>query len=123
MQVVSSGDHGDIIFQFGATVSVELDDDSVIDFEVSVCVIICRIDTVDLLEKTILPKLTKGLKTIATKLFHIYTDLAGNINCYFGSLPENVSIQSRAPFEKVKVYVTGDLACFTMILGRESMAG
>ena len=123
VQVVSGGDHGDIAFQFGATVSVELDDDTVIDFEVSVCEVICRTDTADLLEKTILPRLTKGLKTIATKMLHIYTDLAGNVNCCFGSLPENVSIKSQVSFEKVKVYVTGDLACFAMILGRESMSG
>jgi hypothetical protein len=36
IQAVVGGDHGDTAFQFGASVSVELSDNRIIDFEVSV---------------------------------------------------------------------------------------
>jgi hypothetical protein len=42
------------VFQFGASVSVELSDDRIIDFEVSVCELICRKDKGKLIESTIL---------------------------------------------------------------------
>ena len=45
VQVVVGGDHGDTAFQFGASVSVELSDDRIIDFEVSICELICCKDT------------------------------------------------------------------------------
>ena len=45
VQVVVGGDHGDTAFQFGASVSVDLIHDRIIDFEVSVCALICRKDT------------------------------------------------------------------------------
>ena len=61
VQVVVGGDHGDTAFQFGASVSVELSDDPIIDFEVSICELICRKDTGRLLEETILQRLTSGL--------------------------------------------------------------
>ena len=54
VQVVISGDHGNIAFQFGASVSVELSDDCIIDFKVSICELTCRKDTGRLLEETIL---------------------------------------------------------------------
>jgi len=37
VQVVVGGDHGDTAFQFGASVSVNLTGNRIIDFEVSVC--------------------------------------------------------------------------------------
>ncbi len=40
VQVLVGGYHGDIVLQFGTSVSVELNDGRIIDFEVSVCVII-----------------------------------------------------------------------------------
>ncbi len=42
VQVVVGGDHEDTAFQFGASVSVHLKDDAIIDFEVSVCELICQ---------------------------------------------------------------------------------
>jgi hypothetical protein len=45
VQVLVGGDHGDTAFQFGASVSVHLTDTIIIDFEVSVCELICRKDT------------------------------------------------------------------------------
>jgi hypothetical protein len=41
VQVVLGGDHSDGAFQFGASVSAELSDGKIIDFEVSVCKLIC----------------------------------------------------------------------------------
>jgi hypothetical protein len=51
VQVVVGGDHGDTAFQFGASISDELNDARIIDFEVSVlsvCKLICRKDTAKL---------------------------------------------------------------------------
>ena len=42
IQVVMGGNHGDTAFQFSASVSVHLRDDAIIDFEVSVCELICQ---------------------------------------------------------------------------------
>jgi hypothetical protein len=44
IQAVAGGDHGDTAFQFGASVSAELSGGEIIDFEVSVCELICRKD-------------------------------------------------------------------------------
>jgi hypothetical protein len=45
VQVVVGGNHGETAFQFGASVSVKLCDGNIIEFEVSVCELICRKDT------------------------------------------------------------------------------
>jgi hypothetical protein len=66
VQVVVGGDHRDGAFQFGASVSLELSDGKIIDFEVSACKLICQKDTGKLIESTILPTLTSGLMVVAT---------------------------------------------------------
>ena len=66
VQVVVGGDHGDTAFQFGASVSVKLSNNHIMDFEVSICELICRKDTGRLLEETILQRLTSGLEIIST---------------------------------------------------------
>ena len=71
IQVVVGGDHGDTAFQFGASVSVDLIGDRIIEFEVTVCELICRKDTGKLIERTILTRLTKGLEIIVTWHLHI----------------------------------------------------
>ena len=43
--VVAGGDHGDVAFQFGAAVLLEISDGSTMDFEVSLVELICRKDT------------------------------------------------------------------------------
>jgi hypothetical protein len=53
VQVVVGGNHGDTAFQFGASVSVELANNRIIDFKVSVCELICRKDTGCLIKETI----------------------------------------------------------------------
>ncbi len=57
--VVAGGDHGDVAFQFGAAILVEISEGITIDFEVSVIELICRKDTAKLIKATILP----GLKS------------------------------------------------------------
>ncbi len=67
-------------FQFGASVSVDLRDDTTqINFKVSVCELICRKDTAKLIEKTILPRLTDGLKVVAMWYLHIERNEVGQI--------------------------------------------
>ena len=84
IQAVAGGDHGDTAYQFGASVSAELSGGEIIDFEVSVCKLICQKDTGRLIESTILPTLTSGLNVVATSPLHIYEDDEGNIICKFG---------------------------------------
>lgn len=66
------GDHGDTAFQFGAAVTATLVRGEHLYFEVTTCELICRKDTVALLERTILPKLTTGLNVVTTQPLHIY---------------------------------------------------
>jgi hypothetical protein len=72
VQVVVGGNQGDTAFQFGAPVSVELADNRIIDFEVSVCELICRKDTGRLIKETILTRLSADLEVISTFDLHIY---------------------------------------------------
>ncbi len=71
IQVVVGGDHGDTAFQFGASVSVDLISNRIINFEVSVCELICCKDTGKLIKSMILTQLTKGLDIVATWHLHI----------------------------------------------------
>ena len=52
---MAGGDHGDVAFQFGAAVLLEISDGRTMDFEVSLVELICRKDTAKLIEATILP--------------------------------------------------------------------
>jgi len=71
-QAVVGGDHGDTAFQFGAAITAEMHDGGKIYFEVTTVKLICRKDTSKLLEATILPRLTTGLKIISTQPLHLY---------------------------------------------------
>ncbi len=116
VQAVVGGDHGDTAFQFGASVSVNLTSNRIINFEVSVCELICCKDTGKLIESTILPRLTKGLEIVATWHLHIEMNNDGLLECKFKQTPSsNLHI--------VDMYVTGDLAFQAMALGKESIAG
>ena len=80
VQVVVGGDHGDTAFQFGASVSVHfIDDTEAINFEVSVCELICRKDTAKLIEATILERLTAGLKIVSMWHLHFERNKEGQI--------------------------------------------
>jgi hypothetical protein len=116
--VVAGGDHGDVAFQFGASVSVEMTDARKIEFEVSVCEVICGKDTAQLIEVTILQRLTNGLKVVKTVPLSILRDEHNNITCQFSHEPVNGSTSIH-----VDLYITGDLAFQAMALGKESMAG
>jgi hypothetical protein len=74
VQVVASGNHGDPAFQFGVSVSVELSNDRIINFEVSICECICYKDRGCLLEETIHQQLSSGLEIISTFQLHLFTD-------------------------------------------------
>jgi hypothetical protein len=81
VQVVVGGYHGDTAFQFGASVSVEMTDARKIEFEVSVCELICRKDTAKLIEDTILQRLTNGLEVVKKVPLSIVRDKHDNIKC------------------------------------------
>ncbi len=53
VQVVVGGNRGDVSFQFGASITVEMIDGQIIEFKISVCKVICRKDTAKLIEGTI----------------------------------------------------------------------
>jgi hypothetical protein len=116
IQAVAGGDHGNIAFQFGASVSAELSGGEIIDFDVSVWELICRKDTGRLIESTIIPTLTSGLNVVATSPLHIYKDDEGNIICKFGeTCPTTQHAATTIPH--VDLYITGDLAFQAMALG------
>ena len=83
VQVVVGGDHGDTAFQFGASVSVDLTDERIIEFEVSVCELICRKDTGKLIESAILTQLTQVLEIVATWNLNIEVKDEGGLVCEF----------------------------------------
>ncbi|KAL7553941.1 hypothetical protein ACHAWF_017571 [Thalassiosira exigua] len=118
---ITGGDHGDVAFQFGATVQVETKEEN-LEFEMSLAEVLCRTDSAEIIEKTILGDLTKAMKTVATKRLHIYKDAEGKVGCCFGAMPDGASFESYSGIE-VKMHVTGDLAFYAMALGRESMSG
>jgi hypothetical protein len=62
VQAVVGRDHGDTAFQFGAVVTAKLWSGDELSYELLSSGLICRLDTAALLEATILPRLTKGLK-------------------------------------------------------------
>ncbi len=74
VDVVAGGDHGDMAFQFGLSVLVDLADGCTINFEVLTCELIRRKDTGHLLEETILQRLTNGLEIISTFQLHLFID-------------------------------------------------
>jgi hypothetical protein len=121
VEVVAGGDHGDVAFQFGASVHVEMSEGNRIHFKVSLIELICRKDTSELIEETILDELTAGLKKVATLGLHIHRDEhTGNIHCEFSETSTKFPVTT---IEKVDCYITGDLAFQAMAMGRESMAG
>ena len=122
IQAVAGGDHGNTAFQFGASESVELSGGEIIDFEVSMCELICRKDTGILIESTILLTLTSGLKVVATSPLHIHKDNEGNTLCKFGKTCPTTQ-HSLTTIPHVDLYITGDLAFQAMALGKESMSG
>jgi hypothetical protein len=85
-------------------------------FDVSLAEVICRKDTSDLIQKTIGKELTAGFKTIAQKQLTIGLDGDDEIRCSFGGGDS----LSKAFNPDTNLYVTGDLAFYAMVLGRES---
>ena len=102
VQVVASGDHGDTAFQFGASVSAELHNGKILDFEVLVCNLICRKDTGPLIEATILSRHTAGLMVVAATSLHIYKDSHSCLCCEF----KQVTPQESSTTVDIKIYIT-----------------
>jgi hypothetical protein len=100
IRVVAGGDHGDVAFQFGVSVHIEISDGSRIDFKVSVIELICRKDTAKLIQATILPGLTSGLKKVATLRLHIHKN-NDKIHCEFGETSTIVPPQQITTIERV----------------------
>lgn len=123
VQAVIGGDHGDTAFQFGAAITAILNDNTRVYFEIIVAELICRKDSSALLEKTILPGLTAGLKIIAEDPLHIYSDDHDNsLKCAFAKdKPTTTNHPSTSLW--INIFVTGDLAFQAMVLGREDMSG
>jgi hypothetical protein len=118
IQVVVGGNHGDVAFQFGASITVDMIDGQIIEFEIILCKVICRKDTAKFIERTILPRLTNGLEIV--KLIPLYISM----NTYDGKLVCNYNhTHSIGSTPIVNIYVTGDLALQAMALGKELMAG
>ena len=121
VQVVVGCDHGNTAFRFGASVSVKLSNDRIIDFEVSTCELICRKDTGRLLEETILQQLTSGLEIISTFQLHLFTDVESGVLLIEYRDPSSNVTPGHIPI--TEVVVTGDLAFQAMAFGKELMAG
>ncbi len=121
VQVVVGGNHGNTAFQFGAFVYVKLFDNHIINFEVSICELICRKDTGCLLEKTILQQLTSDLDIISTFQLHLFTDDESSVLVVEYRDPSSNVTPDRIPI--TQVFLTGNLAFQAMALGKESMAG
>ena len=81
---------------------------------------ICRKDTAALIEATILPCLTKGLKTLSGQSLHLYKTNDGPVICTFDAPTTEIEDIVKI---KVEVYNTGDLAYQMMTQGREGMSG
>ena len=137
LDVVVGGDHGIGAFIAGAKVIVvhkkpEGKHEECFSFEISVAEVICRKDTGDLLAKTIKDTLTKGLREMAESNLTIggYLDEGelDDVWCKFGADNSNASrpVDSRVRAEpkhlKVTIYITGDLAMYAMVLGKEGMS-
>ena len=88
-------------------------------FEISVAEIICRKDTAKILEMTIKSELTVGLETLSKRKLHVFINREGIVDCTLGDVPEGTFAVSLSP----QLYVTGDLAFYGMVLGKEGMSG
>eukprot|EP00956_Cyclotella_meneghiniana_P036251 scaffold123208_cov22-Cyclotella_meneghiniana.AAC.1 len=142
---IFGADHGQGAFQVGAKVVLNFDrretapngglrmpkisvptpksrreqEESIV-FEVSLAEVICRKDTSALIQATIGDYMKSGFKIIADSTLTIGQDESGNIICSFDALSDEYK---RKDTPLTSMYVTGDLAFYAMVLGRESSSG
>jgi hypothetical protein len=86
--------------------------DRQIDFELSVCELICHKDMGKLFKSTILTQLTQGLDIVATWNLSIEMNDNRVLECEFKQTRSETSYL-------IDIYVTGNLAFQAMALGKE----
>jgi hypothetical protein len=126
--IVLGGDHGCGAFVVGAKVIVTFTDNKSECFDVSVAEVLCRKDNAEILEKTVLSELSKYLELVVENPIRIIErktapdgDSVG-IECMFEpTVVEKCCTELK--ILKANVYVTGDLAFYAMVLGKEGMSG
>eukprot|EP00984_Skeletonema_dohrnii_P005248 scaffold1837_cov120-Skeletonema_dohrnii-CCMP3373.AAC.1 len=125
IDIVVGGDHGAGAFVLGAKVIVTFEDSTSHYFDVSVAEVTCRKDNAEILKRTIHDELTKGLEVMAKNQLHIdvHQNEKGDdvfTTTFGGSETEG---STRVKSISVILFVTGDLAWYACILGKESMSG
>jgi len=119
---ILGGDHGGDAFTFGTKLCVHFHGArEPIYCEVTVCEVICRKDSAELLEKTLVEKMTPYIKKINDEQLWIYR-VDQEVHCSYGERPANIA-NHMIKDVKTWLFVTGDLAFYAMALGRESMSG
>jgi hypothetical protein len=88
-------------------------------YRLPIAEVICRKDTSEIIQKAIGEQLEKGLKHIVESGLTIGFDRDGKWQCRFD---HGDDLKKRVTSPK-EVYVTGDLALYAMVLGRESSSG
>lgn len=121
VHAVIGGDHGNTAFQFSAAIKAILESGEEVYCEILACELICRTDSSELLERTILPRLSKGLEIMAMTNLHIYSTDENSLLCSF--TPPPIQIDEQHTILEVQIFVTGDLSFQAMTLGREDMSG
>jgi hypothetical protein len=118
---VFGGDHGQGAFQFGAKVEMHFTDTAKsIPFIISLAEVVCRKDTGELLEKTIIKPLAKGMKTITNCNLLLSRGGDGKVECIFDNKERDKTTTSGYVVDS---YLCGDLAFMMMAMGREGMSG
>jgi hypothetical protein len=107
VQAVVGGDHGNTTFQFRVAVTAKLRSGDELSYELLSSELMCRKDTAALLEATILPRLTKGLKIISEQPLHLYKTNDDSLTCTFDAPLPEITDPTKISIE---IYSTGDLA-------------
>ena len=68
-------------------------------------------------------ELIAGLNVIATKDLTLFLDQNKEISCTFGTSTIEAEHHSSQKSLNATLYMVGDLACYAMVLGKESMSG
>ena len=126
---VIGGDHGIGAFRLCIRVIIKLISGELIHKTVQVAKVVCKKDSADILEKTILPLLTNHLKQINDSKLVIMNatnelsgEKSGEIICNMFPKTYNDYILNATIIPMVTIYVTGDIQWMCMLLGMEGMS-